>query len=181
MATTPTPGSSSTTCRPSPDGDPIDTEFSDADRRAALTLDGSGSDAEFGVARDLHRQWGPRLPELFALCLPAAKRYGTRASFLYHALQYSRVNAAAVQLAVRCLNDKSRHVRFRAAALLAASQDRGALGALREAAASVPEDSRADMRAAIDAIESRNINFFQDRDHSGMVTWNPTIWTPDKS
>lgn len=151
--------------------------FSESDRQAALSLDGSGSDAEFHIANDLHRRFGTRLPDLFTSCLPAAKRYGTRASFLYHSLQYSRVNRVAVQLAMRCLHDKSRQVRYRAAALLAVSLADEVLPALREAAASVPEESRADMRAAIDAIESRNHHLFQDRDHSGMVTWNPTLWS----
>jgi hypothetical protein len=58
--------------------------------------------------------------------------------------------------------------------LLACAQDRRALPALRAQAEHKDEQTRQDVFAAIDAIESSNHNYFVDRDHSGMITleWN---------
>jgi hypothetical protein len=54
--------------------------------------------------------------------------------------------------------------------LLACSQRKALLPRLRDLLPGVVEDTKADLLAAIDAIESQNQDYFVDRDHSGLTT-----------
>lgn len=46
------------------------------------------------------------------------------------------------------------------------------LSYLRQAGSESDEQTRADIEAAIDAIENQNHHYFVDRDHSGLTTLN---------
>ena len=112
---------------------------------------------------------GPAVVELFLEQYPISRSWKQRASLMYHALRFARRSEAALELGVRGLADRSKEVRYRACLLLAYAQDPRALEPLRNNASHPNLATRADILAAIDAIESRNHHYFVDRDHSGMV------------
>lgn len=112
---------------------------------------------------------GPAVVPFFAEAYPTAKRWRQRASFLYRSVRYAKESKSARELAVQALADKSREVRYRACMLLAVSQDRQVLPALRATLSHPDAQTRADVAAAIDAIERRNHNYFVDRGHTGMI------------
>jgi hypothetical protein len=97
-------------------------------------------------------------------------KLGQRASCVYHATKYAKANAAAYQLGLEALRDKSTVVRYRACLLLAVAQRREAIPSLRALVTS--NLSRDDALAAIYALEHRNHHYFVDREHSGKVTLN---------
>jgi HEAT repeat protein len=149
------------------------TEFEQLDIEAALgRLDGSGSDGEWAAAHFLRQTIGEQLPGLLLKKYRSARKAGERASCVYHSMRYARTNADAVQLAREALKDSAQPVRYRACMLLAYAQDEASLDALREALSKAPTNSQEDLAAAIDAIVSRNHNYFVDRDHSGKTTMN---------
>jgi HEAT repeat protein len=148
-------------------------EFKQADIETALRkLDGSGSDAEWAAVEVLRHVAGEQLPELLLKKYRTARKAGERASCVYHSMRYSRTNAVAVQFGREALNDPAQAVRYRACMLLAYSQDEASLEDLRAALSKAPTNSQEDVAAAIDAIVSRNHNYFVDRDHSGKTTMN---------
>jgi hypothetical protein len=135
-------------------------------------LDGSGSDSEWQAVAVLRERAGNRLPGLLLATYRQARRAGPRASCVYHATRYARVSDAAVCLGLEALEDRSRIVRYRACGLLAYAQRPDVLDRLRERLVDVPDVSKADVRAAIDALEQGDHNLFIDRGHSGKLTWN---------
>lgn len=142
----------------------------DSEIEHALTkLDGRGTDAEFDAVRRL-AALGDRFPELLLEQYKRSSRLGQRASCVYHATKYAKANAAAYQLGLEALRDKSKVVRYRACLLLAVAQNREAIPSLKALATSTR--SREDALAAIDALEHRNQHYFVDREHSGKVTLN---------
>jgi len=137
--------------------------------QALAALDGRGSDAEFDAVSRL-ATLGDRFPALLLEKYKRSRKLGQRASCVYHATKYAKVNAAAYQLGLEALRDKSKVVRYRACLLLAVAQRRGAILSLRALVTS--NLSREDALAAIDALEHRNHHYFVDREHSGKVTLN---------
>jgi hypothetical protein len=113
---------------------------------------------------------GAAAVDLFVEEFPATRSWKQRAAYVYHSIPYSRKSAAAVRLALLALSDRSRFVRHRACMLLACSLDKTSLSKLRECTNHPDSRTRADVAAAIDAIECGNHNYFVDRDHSGMIT-----------
>lgn len=92
--------------------------------------------------------------------------------FICSMLHFVRHSEVAVNVAVIGLKDKSMTVRYNAAAALAYSLDPSVIPILEAATKKEPKnENRMTYEAAIDAIEHQNHNFFVDRDHSGMVTW----------
>ena len=92
---------------------------------------------------------------------------------MHHSTRYARESNAAFELGLKALFDKSKHVQHLACLLLSWSLRRkDALVHLRKAEASCDDEVLEDTRAAIDAVESQNSNYFADRDHSGQVTLN---------
>lgn len=96
-----------------------------------------------------------------------------RVSFIDQCSKFARKSCDALKLATIALNDRSKEVRLSALATLAYSLSRTVLRDLNAALETAKEVEKADIRAAIDAIECQNHNFFMDRDHSGLVTWSP--------
>ncbi|MBK8255999.1 MAG: hypothetical protein IPK82_25445 [Polyangiaceae bacterium] len=142
-----------------------------AERNSLLQqLDGSGSDLEWTAVYKL-RELGSEFATLLRERYRSTKTWKARAGCLFHAARYARVSEDAFQLGVEALSDKSKPVRYQAALLLAYSQREDALPALRAAVSKVESDTgAADLRAAIDAIESRNHHYFVDRNHTGKIT-----------
>jgi len=132
-------------------------------------LDGSGSEDNWAAAQELRSELGESLPDRLLLRYPTTKRWAARTALVYHCIRYASTSTAATDLALLALADKSRAVRYRACMLLACSQRRDLVPKLQVAAERVPPDTKADLMAAIDAIESENQDYFVDRDHSGMV------------
>jgi hypothetical protein len=143
----------------------------EADIPALLArLDGSGSKDEWEAVNAL-RALGSRTPTLLLQRYRVARKWPARSSCVYHAVRYARESEDAVTLGREALRDRSGPVRYRGCMLLAYSLRRDLLSELREQLmAAGPRSDRDDLRAAIDAIENGNANYFVDRDHSGKVT-----------
>ena len=132
-------------------------------------LDGRGTDAEYDAIKSLSRL-GEALPGMLLKKYHASNNYGERASCVYHAIKYAKNNKEAFQLGLEAIKDKSKKVRYRACMLLAISQNNAAIPNLKKLLSDT--DSNEDAKAAIDAIQNKNHNYFVDRDHSGKVTLN---------
>lgn len=133
------------------------------------SLDGRGSDEEYEAVRRL-KDLGLEFPNLLLTKYRNSKRWGERASCVYHAAKYALASPEAFELAIEALRDKSQKVRYQACLLLSIAQKPEALQSLQEL---LKEPSSAeDAKAAIDAIQHKNQHYFADRDHSGMVTLN---------
>jgi hypothetical protein len=128
-------------------------------------LNGSGSDAEWEAVYQLRQLEG--FPVLLLGKYKVSRKWGERASCVFHALRYAKEDRAAFQLGLLALKDKSKVVRYRATMLLAVSQNPDALTPLRELLES--GQSAEDASAAIDAITGKDPNRFVDRNHSGKI------------
>lgn len=148
--------------------------MSDKQLNEALeAIDGSGSDSERAAIEILKKAHGENLAHLFLARFNLTKKWSRRAAFLYYSTPYSKNNAHAVQLGEEALNDRSKIVRYRACKLLAWSLSKNSLNKLKEALDNEKDESTCShIRAAIDAIEAQNSDYFVDRNHSGMVTMN---------
>ncbi len=135
-------------------------------------LDGRGSDVEWHAVESLRQRVGAGLPGLLLGKYRSSRLAGPRSSCVYHATKYAQVSDDAVQLGLEALQDRSKVVRYRACGLLAYSQRRSLVERLRAYIDAVPDTSRADLLAAIDALEQGNHHLFVDRDRSGKITWN---------
>jgi hypothetical protein len=132
-------------------------------------LDGSGSDAEWIAVERLRER--DDLPHLLLERFRSSRAWKTRSSCVYHAVRYAPRSDDAIALGKEAIADRSKVVRYRGCMLLAYSQKREALLPLKEVLEKTQDaEGRADLLAAIDAIESGNHNFFVDREHSGKVT-----------
>ena len=115
-----------------------------------------------------------------ATCDAEAKlTIGAVAEELAAPIKISRTSEDAFHLGIVALEDRSFMVRWRACGLLAYSQRRDALPALKQAARHEDERTQADARAAITAIKKKNHHLFVDRDRSGRVQWR--IGPPDEN
>ncbi|UTM59104.1 hypothetical protein L4174_020540 [Photobacterium sp. CCB-ST2H9] len=132
-------------------------------------LDGRGSDNEFSVVKELSCL-GMEFPKLLLEKYRGSKKWGERASCLYHASKYVVSSPHAFELGIEALGDKSKVVRYRACLLLAMAQKSEAIKPL--GALITNSESSDDAKAAIDAIEHKNHHYIADRDHSGMATLN---------
>ena len=132
-------------------------------------LDGRGSDEEYKAIERL-KDFEVNLPEVLLNKYNNSKKWGERASCLYHSIKYAKNNENSYQLGIKALNDKSKVVRYRACMLLAVAQKKEAIPFLEELLEN--NDSQSDAIAAIDAIKNNNQNYFVDREHSGKVKLN---------
>jgi hypothetical protein len=135
-------------------------------------LDGRGSDSEFAAVEALAKL-GDRFPELLLDKYRSARKWGDRASCVYHATKYAKSNEAAYKVGIEALRDRSKVVRYRACLLLAVAQRAEAIGFLEPLL--FDSNTGSDAKAAIDAIKHQNQNYFVDRDHSGKVRLNINI------
>jgi hypothetical protein len=100
------------------------------------------------------------------------KKWQGRASLIFHAIPYARDYDDAFQLGIKATKDKATVVRYRACMLLAYSLNKDALPHLRALLNHADKKTIEDAKAAIDAIEHNNHNYFIDRQHSGKMFWN---------
>jgi hypothetical protein len=115
---------------------------------------------EVAAAWTLAESMGDDLLMLLSEALPRIRKSPGRASIMRYAGKFSRMSDVAFRMGVTATLDRSYVVRHYACALLSsllAHPDRRTVE---------------DARAAIDAIKSKNHNFFRDRDHSGKVNWD---------
>lgn len=132
-------------------------------------LDGSGSDTEWDAVNILRDGLGQALPILLLHRFLVAKKWGHRASLVYHAVRFAKQSQEAVDLGLIAVKDKSKVVRYRGCMLLACSLRKDIVPKLCQLAGEAPEDTKADILAAIDAIEHDNQNYFIDREHTGLT------------
>ena len=129
------------------------------------------------VTADADRAWealrplGAAVVPFFVEAFPRARRWQGRVAMVFHAIRYARESDAAFRLGMMALKDKSTMVRFRGCGLLAYALRQEALPALQELLGHADRRTVDDATAAIDAIRSRNHNYFVDRGHTGRVTW----------
>lgn len=132
-------------------------------------LDGSGSDNEWEAVEILRKGLGETLPTLLLNRFSVSSKWSQRASLVYHAIKYARQSEDAVKLGLLAVEDRSKIVRYRGCMLLACSLRKDIVSTLRHLSCAALGDTKADLLAAIDAIEHDNQNYFVDRDHSGLV------------
>lgn len=135
-------------------------------------LDGSGSDDEREAVKHLRRMLGSRLPTYLLRRFRVSKKWGVRCALVFYAIGYAKESEEAVQLGLLAVKDRSKAVRYRGSMLLACSLRRDLVEALQQIAEQGPSDARADLMAAIDAVQSQNQNYFVDRVHSGKTKLN---------
>ncbi len=133
-------------------------------------LDDSSSEVNWGAIREL-KGLGVDLPQVLFEYYKESRSWRARVSCVFFAIHDARDNEDAVQLGIAALNDRSRVVRHRACSLLAYSLRGDALPYLRQLLMHHDPSTKEDARAAIDAIEHRNHNWFVDREHTGRLTW----------
>jgi len=135
-------------------------------------VDGSGSDTEIEAIKKLGLH-ANNVPNLFYKKYRLASKAKERGACVHYSTRYARDDQIAFELGLIALSDRSRHVRHLACLLLAWSLRADALPELRKLERFHSDDETLeDIRAAIDAIENQNSDYFVDRDHSGMVSLN---------
>lgn len=127
---------------------------------------------EVAAAWTLAESMGDDLLMLLSEALPRIRKSPGRASIMRYAGKFSRMSDVAFRMGVTATLDRSYVVRHYACALLAYSLRPTALPILSSLLAHPDRRTVEDARAAIDAIKSKNHNFFRDRDHSGKVNWD---------
>ena len=118
------------------------------------------------------RPYGPAVLPFLLSELQSTRKWQGRCAIICFALKFARTESLAVALARAALYDKSRWVRYRACELLACALSRESIVDLKNLLHHSDQNTVADARAAIDAIQSKNHNFFIDRQHSGRVFLN---------
>jgi hypothetical protein len=128
--------------------------------------------SEIDAAWVLAESVGADLLVLLSEALPQIRKSPGRASIMRYVGRFSRTNDVAFKMGVAATQDRSYPVRHYACALLAYSLRPAALPALSSLLVHADHRTREDAKAAIDAIRSKNHNWFKDRDHSGKINWD---------
>lgn len=114
---------------------------------------------------------GDDLLAVLSESLPQIRKWQGRASIMRYVGRFSRTSDIVFNMGISATQDRSYDVRHYACALLAYSLLPTALPTLSALLSHPDRRTVEDARAAIDAIKSKNHNFFRDRDHSGKVNW----------
>lgn len=125
-------------------------------------------DAAWAVADSM----GNDLLTLFAEAFPRIRKSEGRASIMRFVGRFSRESEVAFRMGTVAVRDRAYTVRHYGCALLAYSLRADALPILLSLLKHADRRTVEDARAAIDAIKSKNHNFFKDRDHSGKILWS---------
>ena len=118
------------------------------------------------------REHGNRVMPFFAELFPRARWFQVRRDIAFHAIRFARLSEAAFAIGRMAVGDKSGVVRYRGCCVLAYSLRPDALPVLEEHIGHADPQTVEHVRAAIDAIESRNHHYFVDRGHSGRSFWS---------
>jgi hypothetical protein len=135
-------------------------------------LDGTSVEVADRAMVRLREVLGEDLPRRLLEVYRSSTRWKMRLTCVFLSIRYARRSSAAVTMAREALFDRSKKVRYRACMLLACSLDEESIPVLERALEGTEGQDREDVLAALDAIRSRNHNYFLDRDHSGRVTLN---------
>ncbi len=136
--------------------------------KAFSTSRRSEIDAAWLIANSL----GDDLLTLFAEAFPRIRKSEGRASVMRYVGRFSRESEVAFKLGTVAVQDRAYAVRHYGCALLAFSLREDALQILLPLLKHADHRTVEDARAAIDAIKSKNHNFFKDRDHTGKILWS---------
>jgi hypothetical protein len=135
-------------------------------------IDGRGSHRSFNAISEIRRRLGPDTPKVLLDWFKKQKAWDIRCACDYYCFRDARQSAAAFELGLLAIRDRSKVVRYRGFMLLAFTLRKSAILALEEALQAENVTSiREDILAAIDAIASQNHNYFVDRDHSGKISY----------
>ena len=125
-------------------------------------------DAAWVVADSMGDDLLPLLAEAFS----RIRKSEGRASVMRYVDRFSRESEGAFRMGTVAVQDRAYAVRHYGCALLAYSLRADALPILTSLLKHADRRTVEDARAAIDAIKSKNHNFFKDRDHSGKILWS---------
>jgi hypothetical protein len=89
-----------------------------------------------------------------------------------HVGRFSRESEVTFRMGRVAVEDRAYAVRHYGCALLAYSLRADALPILSSLLKHADRRTVEDAKAAINAIKSKNHNFFKDRDHSGKILWS---------
>ena len=115
---------------------------------------------------------GDDLLPLLAEAFPQIRKSEGRASVMRYVGKFSRESEVAFRMGTVAVQDRAYAVRHYGCALLAYSLRADALPLLTSLLKHTDRRTMEDARAAIDAIKSKNHNFFKDRDHRGKILWS---------
>jgi hypothetical protein len=124
-------------------------------------------DAAWALAEPLGDELLGQLAEAF----PHIGKFEGRASIMRYVGKFSRTNEIAFGMALAATRDRSYDVRHYGCAALAYSLRVTAPPTLSSLLAHSDGRTVNDAKAAIDAIRSKNHNFFRDRAHTGKILW----------
>ena len=125
-------------------------------------------DAAWLVADSMGDDLLPLLAEAFS----RIRKSEGRASVMRYVGRFSRESEVAFRMGTVAVQDRAYAVRHYGCALLAYSLRADALPILTSLLKHADRRTVEDAGAAIDAIKSKNHNFFKDRDHSGKILWS---------
>lgn len=125
-------------------------------------------DAAWVVADSMGDELLPLLAEAFS----RIRKSAGRASVMRYVGRFSRESEVAFRMGTVAAQDRAYAVRHYGCALLAYSLRADGLPILTSLLKHADRRTVEDARAAIDAIKSKNHNFFKDRDHSGKILWS---------
>jgi hypothetical protein len=128
--------------------------------------------SEIAAAWTVADSMGDDLLPLFAEAFPRIRKSEGRASIMRYVGSFSRESEVAFRMGTVAVRDRAYAVRHYGCALLAYSLRADALPILISLLKHADRRTVEDARAAIDAIKSKNHNFFKDRDHSGKILWS---------
>jgi hypothetical protein len=115
---------------------------------------------------------GDDLLPLLAEAFSGIRKSEGRASVMRYVGKFSRESDTAFRMGAVAVQDRAYAVRHYGCALLAYSLRADALPILTSLLKHADRRTVEDAKAAIDAIKSKNHNFFKDRDHSGKILWS---------
>src|ERR1700756_1780370 len=128
--------------------------------------------SEIDAAWVIADSMGDDLLTLFAEAFPRIRKSDGRASIMRYVGRFSRESEVAFRMGTVAVQDRAYAVRHYGCALLAYSLRADARPILTSLLKHADRRTVEDARAAIDAIKSKNHNFFKDRDHSGKILWS---------
>ncbi|NUM52338.1 MAG: hypothetical protein HUU46_01720 [Candidatus Hydrogenedentes bacterium] len=135
-------------------------------RKLVKRLD-SSSNEECQEAWERLRDLGPAVVPYLLEAYRSFRKARGRVELVFHSIRYARTSEDAYQLGIIALSDKATLVRYRACMLLAYSLRRDAVPHLKTLLTHADAATVEDAKAAIDAIQSQNHNYFVDRTHTG--------------
>jgi hypothetical protein len=115
---------------------------------------------------------GDDLLTLFAEAFPRIRKSEGRASIMRYVGRFSLESEVAFRMGTVAVRDRAYAVRHYGCALLSYSLRADALPILLSVLKHADRRTVEGARAAIDAIKSKNHNFFKDRNHSGKILWS---------